>query len=1042
MRDSNQRVHPSFRMNKRPIFLLSLLLCFPSTSLGQQQEESEVDFATQIQPLLSDRCFTCHGPDRGQRKADLRLDQEDDAKDFAISPGDPEDSELMARILSKDSSEMMPPPSSKLPQFTDKEVELIRTWIKQGAKWGKHWAFELPGKSLLPEVGDTFHDFGKGWVRNSIDAFVLSRLESEGINPSVRADRETLIRRLRFDITGLPPAVEEVEEFCNEPDFEAALNTLVDRLLASPQYGERMTSDWLDVARYSDTYGFQVDRDRRVWPWRDWVIKAFNENKPYSEFAIEQVAGDMLPEATHEQVLATTFNRLHPQKVEGGSIEEEFRVEYVADRTQTFSTAFLGLTMECARCHDHKYDPLSQKEYYQLSSFFDNVDEAGLYSFFTNSTPTPTLDLPTVAQRESHLNAEKERREAESAMKHYLASDEFSSEYEIWLDEFDGNMNSKPILHESFEGEDGKLGGANKSCEGKVGRAVQLTGDDAFNTSVGNFTRDQPFSISLWINPEKVMQRAVVLHRSRAWTDAASRGYQILIEDGKLSWSLVHFWPGNAIRIKTNSELPVNQWTHVTVTYNGNSQASGLQIFLDGKIVGTEVVRDKLNRAIAGGGGENIAIGERFRDFGFANGKVDELKVFDYQLSGVEVRQLHSTDIEIDHFIWINGDLRQYFASRVSEKCKEHRSRVTAARKKQYELKNGEQQIMVMNEMASPRTTYLLERGAYDQRGEEVQPATPNVLGAFGDKFPTNRLGLAKWLVSRENPLTARVYVNRVWQLLMGQGLVRTPEDFGVQGQAPTHPELLDWLAVDFVENGWDIKRLIKQVVTSSTYLQSSKHRVDLLELDPENRLLARGPRYRLSAEMLRDNALATGGMLSLRQGGPPSKPYEVEASFKPSNRDKGEGLYRRSLYTYWRRTAPAPAMMTLDAAKRDVCRVKRERTSSPLQAFVLFNSPQFVESARGLAESLAAKHGADDLAIIQNMFHVLTSRVASDEELLVLQRLFEQQLDLFEAQPEDATKYLSVGDRPAVDGSSVRLAALTVVANALLGFDDAVMKK
>lgn len=1026
-------------------FLICIAVLFPGFGVSAvgQSESSEIDFATQIQPLLSDRCFTCHGPDQGQRKAGLRLDLEEEAKDFAISPGDPDDSDLLARIVSDDPLEVMPPPSSKLPAFTEEEVELLRDWIKQGANWDKHWAFKRPEKSPVPEVGKKFSEYDRDWVRNPIDHFVLGRLEAEGIPPSPVADRATLIRRLSFDITGLPPTVEETKQFCETADFDEALESLLDRLLASPHYGERMASDWLDVARYSDTYGYQVDRDRRVWPWRDWVIRAFNENMPYDRFAVEQLAGDMLPNPTEDQILATTFNRLHPQKVEGGSVEEEFRIEYVADRTQTFSTAFLGLTMECARCHDHKYDPLSQKEYYQLSSFFDNIDEAGLYSFFTNSTPTPTLDLPSAGQRKSLLTAKSKLSRARNQLAAYKQSEEFANEFDSWRQQFDGKTTSTPVYHEAFEGGDGQLGGLNQSVAGKVGNAVQLTGDDAFNTNVGNFQRHQPFSITLWINPEKRTDRAVILHRSRAWTDAASRGYQLLLEDGKLSWSLIHFWPGNAIRIKTTAEVAVGTWSHVAVTYDGSSKASGLQILVNGRLADIEVVRDDLTREIRGGGGDNISVGERFRDYGFAKGKVDELKVFNHQLSQLEVQQIYCDDAGQESATEPElSMMREHFALRVSKACEDQRSQIGETAKKVYELQNQLQQIMVMRETAVPRKTYFLERGAYDSRGEEVFPATPATLGAFKDGLPKNRLGLAKWLVDRDNPLTARVYVNRVWQMLMGEGLVRTPEDFGVQGQAPTHPELLDWLAVDFIENNWNVKRLIRQIVSSSTYLQSSSHRVELLEVDPENRLYARGPRHRLSAEMLRDNVLFAGGLLSKRLGGAPSKPYEVEVSFKPTNRDKGEGLYRRSLYTYWRRTAPAPAMMTLDAAKRDVCRVKRERTSSPLQAFVLMNSPQFVEAARGLAETLINQHGSDDKAVLAEMFERLTSRAASKKEIQVVERLYREQLEYFEKVPDEVGKYLQVGDRPPSFEVNPRLAAMTSVANTLLGFDDVVMKK
>jgi hypothetical protein len=1020
-----------------------LMVTFATWSSAQESAEPQIDFATQIQPLLSDRCFFCHGPDQRLRKANLRLDDEASAKDFSISPGDPDDSELLSRVLSGDPEEMMPPPHSKLPKFTDGEVELIRKWIEQGARWGKHWAFELPQKAPLPDSGLVFNDFDSDWIRNPIDAFVLKKLESEGVKPSRRADRNTLLRRLSFDLTGLPPALGDLKNFRQAENFDEALSFHIDRLLASSHYGERMASDWLDVARYSDTYGYQVDRDRRVWPWRDWVIKAFNENKPYDEFAREQLAGDLLPNANDEQILATTFNRLHPQKVEGGSVEEEFRIEYVADRTQTFSTAFLGLTMECARCHDHKYDPLSQQEFYELSAFFDNIDEAGLYSYFTGSTPTPTLDLPSEKQRQDLAQAKAKVDESLAAFDKVSTSEKLQDEFEAWYKDFDGQVETKPLLHEAFEAVDGKLGGGNKSAEGRVGKSVLLTGDDAFNTKVGNFPRHQPFSISFWMNPPETMKRAVVLHRSRAWTDAASRGYQVLIEEGKLSWSLVHFWPGNALRVKTLQTILANEWTHVTVTYDGSSKANGARVFLNGQAVETEVVRDHLTREIIGGGGDHIAIGERFRDFGFKGGRVDELRVFDVALTQLEVASVYAQDGG-DASVSTN-DKRiafEHFSQRVSETTMKLTAKSRAASQTLNQLRSGIPQIMVMRETEATRSTYLLARGAYDQPSDEVQPMTPRVLSEFEAKFARNRLGLANWLVDRGNPLTARVYVNRVWQLLMGQGLVRTPEDFGVQGQAPTHPELLDWLAIDFMENGWDVKRLVKQIVTSSTYLQSSAPRADLLERDPENRFLARHSRTRLSAEMLRDNVLVMGGLLSKRSGGAPSKPYDIEASFKPAARSKGEGLYRRSLYTYWRRTAPAPMMMTLDAAKRDVCQVKRESTSSPLQAFVLMNSPQFVEAARGLAESLAEKHPNDNSLLLSEMFELLTSRPITEAELKVLGKLLDGQLSKFENAPEAAQKYLAVGDKPATLADSPRLAAVCVVANTLLGYHDAVMKR
>lgn len=1035
-----------------PKHLILFLLCLIGTAsaYGQNESAQTIDFAKQILPILSDRCFTCHGPDQGQREADLRLDLEDHAKEFSIVEGDPSDSELIDRIDSDDPDYMMPPPASNLPPLTPEQVKTFRQWISEGAKWDQHWAFVPPKQSNIPGEG-LFSTSENRWIRNPIDAFVLKSLKSAKVRPSRQATRETLIRRITFDLTGLPPTLEEIEQFQNEPNFDVALERLVNRLLASPHYGQRMASDWLDIARYSDTYGYQVDRDRRVWPWRDWVIKSFNQNKPYDEFITEQIAGDMLANATDEQVLATTFNRLHPQKVEGGSVEEEFRIEYVADRTQTFATAFLGLTMECCRCHDHKYDPISQKEYYQLSAFFDNIDEAGLYSFFTNSTPTPTLDLPNETLQKETTAARNEVERLEKELHDYQFSRDTQTRFQSWLNSKEAATSLAPVLHEPFNEPDSKQSGANQFVPGIKGSAIQLSGDDPHATNVGNFARHQPFSVSLWIKSPDVKKRAVIFHRSRAWTDAASRGYQLLLEEGKLSWSLIHFWPGNAIRIRTTEPIPINQWQHVAVTYDGSSRADGLEIYLNGRAVATAVVRDDLSRDIKGGGGDHIAIGQRFRDYGFSNGLVDEFRVYDDRLTPREIYGLWETDAQeidakkLDVKLTEPAPEKQLtdFLLRHDVDFRDRLSKLMVSRAKLYELQNRSQQIMVMRELPKPRTTYLLNRGAYNQPTEKVQPLTPGILGSFEGKFPDNRLGLAQWLVRPENPLTARVFVNRVWQSLMGEGLVRTPEDFGVQGQAPTHPELLDWLATDFVRHGWDVKRLVNQIVNSSTYLQSSSHRVELIDLDPENRLLARGPRHRLSAEMLRDNVLFSSGLLSEKVGGPPSKPYEVAVSFKPTKPDSGEGLYRRSLYTYWKRTGPAPVMMTLDASKRDVCRVKRERTSSPLQAFVLMNSPQFVEAARALSGRLIEKHGDDQEAIVSEMFVILTGRIPSVEESRILEDLFEDQVQHFTEHPDRSTQYLSVGESPIPESiPPATLAAWTVVANALFGHDDVVMKK
>ncbi len=1018
------------------LFFFGLL----SSRVTAQEAQGLVDFDRDIRPILSDRCYFCHGPDAKQREAGLRLDMRDEAL-AAIEPGDPEQSELWLRILSADDDDRMPPPESKL-SVTDEEKDLIRRWIAQGAEWKGHWAFEPRGDPTPPTLSDNSR------VKNDIDHFLLAPLHARELDFRQPASREKLIRRVTFDLTGLPPTLEEIDGFLADQSPQA-FDKVVERLLASPHFGQRMASDWLDVARYSDTYGYQVDRDRFVWPYRDWVIRAFNENKPYDEFALEQLAGDLLENASQDQILATTFNRLHPQKVEGGSVEEEFRVEYVADRTQTFGTAFLGLTLECARCHDHKFDPISQKEYYQLFSFFNNIDESGLYSYFTNSVPTPTLGL---ADASLQLRLQETQAEFDRTEKSIPAVD-LAGAFEI------SNIDlAKPIEEVDFST---VALGVNEKISGPAGQpGVKLTGDDAVTLKSGNFVRYQPFSVTLTLKTPDVKERAVIFHRSRAWTDAGSRGYQLLIEDGKLSASLIHFWPGNAIRVITEKPIPVDQWLDIAVVYDGSLRAAGLKIYVDGQPQALKVVRDHLTKPITGGGGDTITIGERFRDRGFRDGSVTSFSVFDRQISDLQIQAMHAPEVlgDIQQAIEKKslsqsqkGLLEQHFKLNHSEPYERFLSERKVVREKFCQTQNSVTEIMVMRELTEPRPAFVLDRGLYDAPLDPVDMLTPEALPVWDSSYPKNRLGLAQWMTAPQHPLTARVAVNHFWQLVFGNGLVRTPEDFGRQGSQPSHPELLDWLANDFVDHGWDVKRLLRQLVTSEAYQQSSTSDADLLQRDPSNEWLARAPVYRLSAEMLRDNILAVSGLLVDQLGGPPVRPYELQAAFKPVEPDAGAGLYRRSLYTYWRRTGPAPVMLTLDAAKRDVCRVQRERTSSPLQALAMLNGPQFVEASRALSQRLIAKHtAAESDAILTDMFRILTSRYPSENEKDILQQLYQQQLDYFHANPEMVTQYLGVGQfgdyqtpqpaNPAMDLPT--LAAWSTVANTLINHDECVTKR
>lgn len=985
-----------------------------------------IDFNRDIRPILSDRCFQCHGPDGGNRKAGLRLDTREGALKLtdsglaAIAPEYPEQSEIIARISSDDADELMPPPESKI-SLTPAEKETLKKWIKEGAAYDEHWSFRPLTEVTLPEVNPDAP------VRTSIDRFVQARLEEQSWSLGEDASKERLIRRVTFDLTGLPPTTEEIDNFLSDTESDA-YERLVERLLKSEHHGERLAAEWMDVARYSDSFGYQVDRDRQVWPWRDWVIRAFNENLPYDDFITWQLAGDLLPNATKDQILATTFNRLHSQKVEGGSVPEEFRIEYVADRTHTFGTAFLGLTLECSRCHDHKYDPITQKEYYQFSSFFANIDEAGLYAYFNNSVPTPTLLLPNEKQELEIATNAAAISLAEMAVTAAEPTSVEALSNQVGHFTFDERVDGK-LPNEANPDKPADSNNANKLVPGKHRQAISLTGDAAVNLKLGNFSRNQPFSLAWWMKASELSERAVIAHRSRAWTDAASRGYEVLLENGQLRWSLIHFWPGNAISVRAVNPIPLDTWVHVSVTSNGSSRADGLQIFINGKESAVEIVCDQLTKNITGGGGDEIALGERFRDRGFRGGAIDDFRVFERAITQNEAAYL-SGQAEKPSVVTAPG-------------TKALRNALKDLRDKRSQLVDSIQEIMVMKETPRPRQSYLLARGAYDAQTDPVSPETPKSLPPMDPDMSKNRLGLAQWLTSPNQPLTARVTVNRYWQMLFGKGLVATPEDFGSQASAPTHPKLLDALAYEFIQSDWDLRDLIRQMVLSQTYRQTSKASSELQIKDPENVWLARAPRYRLAAEMIRDNALAVGGLLVNKLGGPSVKPYEVAASFKPVAHAKDGGLYRRSLYTYWKRTSPAPVMIALDAPKRDVCAVKRANTATPLQAFVYLNDPQAIEAARSLASNLLTEHADNTNTLFTEMFRRMTSRQPKSAEVRVLESMFHEQQDYFSSQPNEAKAYLETGEAPPPKNLPLsKLAAVTVVANSLMAYDDCIMKR
>jgi len=1047
--------------------------------------EERVNFNRDIRPILSDKCFACHGLDKLARKADLRLDRRESAVDTkAIVPGEPEKSTVIERIFSTDDETVMPPKKSNKP-LTDEQKRLIRRWIAEGAEYHPHWSLiPVPKQVDVPKPADA-----TGWVRTPIDAFVLTRLQHEGWKPATEATREAWLRRASFDLTGLPPSLADLDRFLQDASPNA-YDQAVDRLLDSPAYGERMTNEWLDVARYADTFGYQADRDTHLWPWRDWVIRAFNSNLPYDQFITWQTAGDLLPQATRDQRLATAFNRLHRQTNEGGSIEEEFRQSYIADRVVTNGTAFLGLTLECARCHDHKYDPIAQADFYKLAAFFSNIDEHGLYSHFTETAPTPTLLLYEVDQQARHeellakirlseSNLARIREEARQRFtEHPLSKLEISdvgSLSQILSRDLSAtpakegnspvvpaNTSFVPKLRLTFD--DAKPNGENKLVPGIAGRAIEFSGDDAFAcTGSGKYGRTSPFSISVWLKPAEHKPRVAVLHQCVAAEDAAFRGYSLILENGRPQFSLIHFWPGNAIQIQARQQIPLNEWTHVAIVYDGSSYAAGLRLSINGNSPDVDVVKDKLTRDIkhrpewgdSNSGGVEMSLGARFRDVGFRHGAIDELAVFDHEISPLEVLKLSrefpvtakptsETTIELPDFARF-----EHYLLRDDEPYQTASKELQDLRNQENELVTLVKQIMTMHELPEPRPTHVLKRGAYDSPGELVVADTPASILPFPVEYPRNRLGLAKWMTDDRNPLTSRVAVNRLWSLFFGRGLVASVEDFGGQGQTPSHPELLDWLARDFMDHDWNVKQFCKQAVLSATYRQSPlPSDLKLYHEDPENRLLGRGPRYRLSAEQLRDNAIAVSGLMVTKIGGPSVMPYqpaglwEEAGTGKSYSQSKGEGLYRRSLYTFWRRTSPPPSMRTFDATSREVCTARRERTATPLQSLVLLNDPQFIEAARVLAEKLIQQPDSDLEPRIRHAFRLLTSRTPSQREIDILKRLYHDQKTYFDSVPNEAKKFISIGDSPRDDRlDPTDHAAMTVVISNLLNFSESFTK-
>jgi hypothetical protein len=1043
-----------------------LLAAVAILGMSHLQAAEPLQYNRDIRPILSDRCFKCHGPDKASRKASLRLDIAEEAYaerkktgKHAIVPGKPDASLVYHKITSADPDEQMPPPEANL-ALTAKEKETLRRWISEGARYQPHWAFiPLPDRVAVPKTKD------RNWARNDIDRFILARLEKEKLKPSAEADRVRWLRRVTYDLTGLPPKPEEVDAFVADKSA-AAYEAVVDRLLASSHFGERMAVPWLDGARYADSYGYQSDQLCPTWPYRDWVVGAFNRNLPYDRFLTEQLAGDLLPKPDREQRLATAFNRLHRQTNEGGSIEEEWRLEYVADRVATFSTTVMALTFECARCHDHKFDPITQREYYSLSAFFNNIDEYGLYND-TAHVPTPSVMLPTAEQQQamqstSAILEEKRKRLAE-------ANREAEAAFQEWL----ANTNLTPevpglVAHFAFD----ELAGTNQFANlvnptnlstalagntlgpGRPGKAILFNGDDEITIPkvAGSLQPWESYSIVFWLEVPSALSNTVVFHRLEG-TDVGFHGTELSLADGRLFFVIKRFWPGNALAVRSLETLPADRWVQVGVSYDGSARAEGMKLFIDGRPLGTEIVRNHLTKSPQNGG-SGISFGALFRSTGLKEGWLDEVRVYERPLAEVEFRQLFDGRSLQEAIAGRQADLlKPYYLSAIAAAPAQARAELSEAVKKYFEARNGVVETSVMEELPSTRPAYVLARGRYDAPKTDDKRAsrvTPSFLPPFPPGAPGDRLGLADWLIDPRHPLTARVAMNRFWQILFGRGIVATTENFGAQGAEPTHPELLDWLARDFIRSGWNVKAALKQIVLSATYRQESRLRPDLRAKDPENLLWARGPSQRLPAEMIRDTALLVSGLLDDRLGGPPVSPYSPGDLWRESNamspaykQSVGGDLYRRSLYTVWKRTAPMPDMIAFDAPSREVCVARRSATSTPQQAFVLLNDPQFVEAARVLAEQALQHGGASTAERIRFVFRRLAARDPDRGETALLTELLQEQAALFAKESDRAAKLIAVGERkrdPAAD--PVELAALTALAQAVMNLDASVWKR
>jgi len=1040
-----------------PFYLVSrlafILLLLPVCSClfnanGLAADEVEIDFSRDILPLLSENCFQCHGPDAANREAGLRLDNREgtlaglDSGQFGVVPGKSDASAVYQRLTSDDPDERMPPSDSGK-KLSAAEISRIKAWIDGGAQWTGHWAFESPRKPAIPNRVEEWNS------ENPIDRFIQSRLLATKLQPEPQASKETLIRRVSLDLTGLPPTIKETDNFLadNSPH---AFESVVDRLLDSQQYGEHMARFWLDAARFADTHGLHLDNERSIWPYRDWVIGAFNRNMPFDQFTVEQLAGDLLPNPTLQQRVATGFNRCNVTTSEGGSIDEEYYMRYAVDRVETTSTVWLGLTAGCAVCHDHKFDPLSQKEFYQLYSYFFSLTEKAMDG--NALLPPPAVKVPNATQLAGQERLTKQL----AAVKKEIATAITEREYidplagatlpplqqqdRIWFDDAppegakpEGN-DPEPWKYVSAP-DHPVLSGKTATVRTGVGltqhfftgakKPLVISANDRLFAYVYLAPQNPPETLQLQFNDGSWEHRAywgADKAHGAGKNNASNLRIGDLPETGK--WVRLEV-PASAVGLKAGARL--NGWAF--------TQFKGTVYWDKAGIIAVAPLTSEQQ--------ESLAAWEHFR----ATVKhpalpADTQKILDVEKekrSADQTKQL--TRYYLQH---VNPTSREYFAKPLGQQA--------TWEKELANLNKAIPSTLVMEERKEPRQAHILERGEYTLKREKVSSQVPLWLGTSTADMPANRLGLAKWLVSPTHPLTARVTVNRFWQYYFGTGLVKTAEDFGIQGEHPSHPELLDWLAVDFIESDWDVKRLQKLLVMSATYRQSSKVSAAKLAVDSENRLVSRGPRFRLDAEVIRDQALAVSGLLTSEIGGKSVRPYQPAGLWKPvgfggSNtsvfkQDTGAKLYRRSMYTFWKRTSPPPTMTAFDAPNRETCQVRRARTNTPLQALVLMNDVQFVEAARKVAEHVMSDGGSDVDQQITFAFRSVLTRRPSATELGSLSRLFHDFYDEFEDNPDAAKKLLAVGESARDESLDANeLGAWTMIVHLLLNLSETVTK-